>query len=66
MLLVASSLGEAVPKELGEEAKEFFSQSTVLNAQLFLNSFLENLKLEVSVTLAQATILQVVFFGQIA
>ena len=38
--------------------KNFFSKNTVLNAQLFLNSFLENLKLEVSVSLAQATILQ--------
>jgi hypothetical protein len=55
MLLLASSQGEAIPSELGKEATEFFSQSTVLNAQIYLNSHLEALKIECSVSSALAT-----------
>ena len=55
MLLLASSQGDAIPSELGKEAMEFFSQSTVLNAQIYLNSHLESLKIECSVSSALTT-----------
>lgn len=42
MLLIASSQGEVVPVELNTEAMKFFSQSSVLNAQIFLNSFFKS------------------------
>ena len=58
MLLIASSKGEAVPSKLGDEALSFFSQSSTLNAQIFINSYLENLKIEVSVSAAVTTSLQ--------
>ena len=44
MLLIASSHGEVLPMELNDQAMEFFNQSSVLNAQIFLNSHLESLK----------------------
>ena len=59
MLLIASSVGDVIPNELGEDAMNFFGQSSVLNAQIFLNSWLENLKIEVSVSSAVTTVLQV-------
>ena len=58
MLLIASSLGQAVPPTLNKEAIEFFSQSSVLHAQIYLNSYLENSKIEVSVSSAVTTSLQ--------
>ena len=41
MFLVASSVGGVTEPELNAEAKNFFSQSSVLNAQIFLNSLFE-------------------------
>ena len=58
MLLIVSSVGEAVLSELNDEAMEFFSQSSVLNAQIFLNSYLENLRIEVSISAAVTSSLQ--------
>jgi hypothetical protein len=55
MLLVASSHGEVVPTELNEQAMEFFNQSSVLNAQIFLNSHLEALKIDCSISSALTT-----------
>ena len=52
MLLNASSQGAVMPLELNSVAMEFFSQSSVLNAQIFLNSHLEALKIECSVSTA--------------
>ena len=55
MLLVASSQGEAIPIELNHEAMEFFSQTSVLNAQIYLNSHLDSLKIECSISTALTT-----------
>ena len=55
MLLVASSQGEVVPSELSKEAMEFFAQSSVLHAQIFLNSLLESERIECSVSPAMTT-----------
>ena len=41
MLLVASSVGNVVAQEIKTEGREFFNQSSTLNAQIYLNSFLE-------------------------
>ena len=57
MLLIASSQGEVVPGELGKPAMEFFQQSSVLNAQIFLNSFLESERIECAVSSALTTAL---------
>ena len=55
MLLLASSKNEIVPEELSEEAMAFFAQTSILNAQVYLNSYLENMKVEVSVSAAVTT-----------
>ena len=55
LLLVASSQGEALPPDLNKEALDFFSQSSVLNAQIFLNSLLDSLKIECSISSALTT-----------
>ena len=57
MLLVASSIGQAIPSKLEDEAMEFFSQANSVHAQLMLNSILENARLQVSVSPALATLL---------
>ena len=49
MLLVALSQGEVVPSELSKEAMEFFAQSSVLHAQIFLNSLLESLSIPLTI-----------------
>ena len=58
MLLIASSIGQAIPKSLSEEALDFFSQSNSLHGQLKLNSLLESARLQVSVSPALAILLQ--------
>ena len=55
MLLVASSQGEAIPIDLNKDALDFFSQSSVLNAQIYLNSLLDSLKIECSASSALTT-----------
>ena len=55
MILIASSQGEASPIEASEETLEFFKQSSVLNAQIFLNSYFESEKIECSVSTALTT-----------
>ena len=55
MLLVASSQGEALPVDMNKDALDFFSQSSVLNAQIFLNSLLDSLKIECSASSALTT-----------
>ncbi len=57
MLLVASSTGEARPNVLNDTAMEFFSQSNSFNAQIMLNSLMEDARLQVSVSPAVATLL---------
>ena len=55
MLLVASSQGEVVPSELPQEAMTLFTQSSVLHAQIFLNSILETERINCAITPAMAT-----------
>ena len=55
MLCVAASQGDVVPTSLGPDAMEFFSQSSVLNAQIYLNSWLESERIECQVSSALAT-----------
>ena len=50
MLLVASSQPGVIDMELNDTAMEFFKQSSVLNAQIFLNSHLESLKIDCSIS----------------
>ena len=57
MLLVASSLGNVVAQDINEEGKEFFSQTSTLNAQIFLNSYLEAREVECTISSALATVL---------
>ena len=57
MLLVASSIGQAIPSKLEDGAMEFFSQANSVHAQLMLNSILENARLQVSLSPALATLL---------
>jgi hypothetical protein len=56
MLLVASSVGQAMPSKLEDGAMEFFSSVNSVHAQLMLNSILENARLQVSVSPALATL----------
>ena len=56
MLLVASSVGQAMPSKLDDSAMEFFSQPNSMHAQLVLNSILETARLQVSVSPALATL----------
>ena len=58
MLLVASSVGQAIPESLNEDAMDFFSNSNSMHGQLKLNSMLEAARLQVSVSPALATCLQ--------
>lgn len=55
MLLIASSQGEVIPTTLRDEAMSFFSQSSVLNAQIYLNSILESEQIECFVSSALTT-----------
>ena len=55
MILIASSQGEVVPSELSPEAMEFFSQSSTLHAQIFLNSLLESERIECQISPAMTT-----------
>jgi hypothetical protein len=57
MLLVASSTGEARSNALNDTVMEFFSQANSFNAQIILNSLLEEAMLQVSVYPAVATLL---------
>jgi hypothetical protein len=57
MLLVASSTGEARSNALNDTVMEFFSQENSFNAQIILNSLLEEAMLQVSVLPAVATLL---------
>ena len=50
MLLMASSEKGIVPLELNKEAMAFFKQSSILNAQIFLNSHLEALQIDCTVS----------------
>ena len=50
MLLIAASQGEVVPTELPQDAMNFFTQSSVLHAQIFLNSMLEMERIDCSIT----------------
>ena len=50
MLLVASSQPGVIDMELNDTAMEFFKQSSVLNTQIFLNSHLESLKIDCSIS----------------
>ena len=49
MLLNASSIGEARPSTLGEEAMEFFKQSSIKQAHIHLNSLLDGKGIRVSI-----------------
>ena len=55
ILLMATSLGEAVPSELNPKAMEFFSQPNTLNAQVLLNSLLQAERIDCSISSAMAT-----------
>ena len=55
MLLIASSQGEVIPSTLRDEAMSFFTQSSVLNSQIYLNSILEAEQIECSVSPALTT-----------
>ena len=57
MLLVASSVGNVVAQEIKTEGREFFNQSSTLNAQIYLNSFLEAWEIECTISSALATVL---------
>jgi len=59
MLLVASTVGQAIPESLNEDVMDFFSNSDSLHGQLKLNSLLEAARLKVSVSPALATCLQI-------
>ena len=52
MFLIAASTGGIIETEINEEAKMFFKQSSVLNAQIFLNSLFEAESLDASVSSA--------------
>jgi len=58
MLLVACSVGQAIPESLNKDATDFFSNSNSLHGQLKLNSVLEGARLQVSVSPALETLLQ--------
>ena len=57
MILTASSSGNVTAQEINEEAREFFNQSSTLNAQIYLNSFLEAREIECTISSALATVL---------
>ena len=57
MILVASSVGNVTAQELNEDGKEFFNQSSTLNAQIYLNSYLEAREIECTISSALATVL---------
>jgi hypothetical protein len=50
MLLIASSENGLIPLKLKKEVMSFFKQSSVLNAQIFLNSLLESMKIDCSIS----------------
>ena len=56
-MLIASSKGDVISTDLNEEALDFFSQSSSLLAQIFLNSFLEARDIDCTILTALATIL---------
>ena len=57
MLLVASSFGTVTCTHLNPDGLEFFSQSSSLHSQIFLNSYLEARDIDCSISSALATIL---------
>ena len=57
MMLIASSRGDVVNTNLNDEALDFFSQSSSLLAQIFLNSYLEAKDIVCSISTALTTIL---------
>ena len=58
LLLIASSVQqEGIPVELNDQAMEFFNQSSVLNAQIFLNSHLDSLQIECTISSALTSLL---------
>ena len=50
LFLVASSVTDATIDELNDQAKEFFKQNSILNAQIFLNSIFKEENLDISVS----------------
>ena len=54
MLLVAGSVGEAIPTKLSDDGMEFFSQSSEKNALIYLNTYIEQCNLRVQVPAAIA------------
>ena len=57
MIRVASSRGEVTAMEINETAKEFFKSTTLLNANIFLNSILEGENIDCSISMAMTTAL---------
>ncbi len=57
MLLVASSFGTVTCTHLNPDGLEFFSQSSSLHSQIYLNSYLEARDIDCSISSALATIL---------
>ena len=55
MILVASSTTETTLVEINDKAKEFFKSSSTLNANIFLNSYLETDQIECSISSALTT-----------
>ena len=58
LLLIGSSVQqEGIPVELNDQAMEFFNQSSVLNVQIFLNSHLDSLQIECTISSALTSLL---------
>ena len=55
MILLASSVNEAIPTELNPDALEFFKSANTLHATVMLNSHLEAKQIECSILNAMAT-----------
>ena len=53
-MLIASSKGDVISTDLNKEALDFFSQSSSLLAQIFLNGFLEARDIDCTISTALA------------
>ena len=57
MLLVVSSIGNVTSTNLNTDRLEFFSQSSSLHAQIYLNNYFEAWNIDCSISSALVTIL---------
>ena len=57
MIKVASSIGEVTALDITDEANEFFKSTSVLNAEITLNTIMETEKIDCSIPTSMATAL---------